>query len=1117
MTFSIVEYRVQRRRIGPSRHFRLVLCLVALPLPALAQSGGITGTVTDHTGGVLPGATVEVAGPPLAGAPRLEVTDTEGRYAFSGLPAGTYTVSFTLPGFLSASRDGVELAVGATATIDAVLQIGSLFEEVTVAVTGTAFDEPPINLPYAVAVVDREELEELGSLPVTDFFKNLGASSAVIGEANSWYNDQALSVPETVANVNLRGLGASRTLVLFNGRRQTPVPARLFGGRFVDVNVFPAIALDRIEVLKEGAAAIYGSDAVAGVANFVTRDDFEGLEVSASHDDFDGAGDTTFGAIWGGKIGPAHAVVSVERVDRQELDLIERDWAVRARSETFWGWSSTGNPGAFLTPSLAGADLVSTLAGARDAGDFFIDPACEELGGALLSDTCAFRYQIWDTLIEEQEHTRAFFELNGPMDDRTTYHLEALWADARVPDYLTTPSFPPVSLFDGLQVVEPDNPGRQAFCGSDYGAAGFASADDCLASDDWYFYGRLIGNSGPGRTLSRKSRTGRLAASVARDLRFGERDASLDVGVSYSRAAGNMNQPAEYAYRKFLAFRGYGGPTCGVGVVADARSPSGLALGSVGDRVAGQGDCMYYNPFSNALQFSAQPGAAYEHTANPAFDPALANSAALRDWINEEVNLKSTAGLLVSDATLSGTLIEDVASYAVGYQFRRFDVSATPNDAANLSLNPCLAPGDRSCIDARGRFTGSVVGPFTFTPGFHPYAASQTVHRVFGEIPLNIGPRLDAQLAANYEIHDTVSSFDPKAAATMQIMESANYALSLRGSVQSTFRAPSVDDLNEDVRTTLEWFDTVGAYKAVDAYGNRNLVPEEALTWNVGLVLFATPGIEMTFDYWTYDFSEVIAPLPYDNVVQLYIDATGDDSGLSRDERQRRLNAVQHRVFCPGGATDGSCIPANIERVRVDLTNWPGVETSGLDWRVGARFDAGPGRFSATLDTTMLLEYRLRALEVDGVRFTEAQDVAGAFNREIPVAPPLPKMKTRASVGYHWNDISLLSWVNHISSYEDRYVWTRTPFIEPFLTWDANFLWRLDNGVTVTFSALNLTDEAPPRVDYEQGFDGLTHNPKSRRLKIGLTYRFGARRNGGDNEGAADLDAGRPGDAAARR
>ena len=56
-----------------------------------------------------------------------------------------------------------------------------------------------------------------------------------------------------MANVNLRSLGASRTLVLLNGRRQTCLPDRLAGGRFVDVNAFPTVAIDRIDVLKEGA------------------------------------------------------------------------------------------------------------------------------------------------------------------------------------------------------------------------------------------------------------------------------------------------------------------------------------------------------------------------------------------------------------------------------------------------------------------------------------------------------------------------------------------------------------------------------------------------------------------------------------------------------------------------------------------------------------------------------------------------------------------------------------------------------------------------------------------------------------------------------------------------
>lgn len=95
-------------------------------------------------------------------------------------------------------------------------------------------------------------------------------------------------------------------------------------------NAFPSIALDRIEVVKEGASAVYGSDAVAGVANFLTRSDFEGLEVSGSHEYFAGAGETHAGAIWGKRLGDgAHAVVSAEALVGQELHPEDRDWALR--------------------------------------------------------------------------------------------------------------------------------------------------------------------------------------------------------------------------------------------------------------------------------------------------------------------------------------------------------------------------------------------------------------------------------------------------------------------------------------------------------------------------------------------------------------------------------------------------------------------------------------------------------------------------------------------------------------------------------------------------------------------------------------------------------------------
>ena len=294
--------------------------------------------------------------------------------------------------------------------------------------TGTSAEVAASELPYSVSVVSRRRLEEQGFPLVTEFFKALGLSHGVVGERQSWYNaNEVAAVPETVANVNLRGLGASRTLVLLNGRRQVYLPARLIGGRYVDINAFPSIAMERIEVLKEGASAIYGSDAVAGVANFLTRGDFEGMEVTASHEYFTGAGDSNVAGIWGTRLGEStNVVVSAEYLTRQQLTPEERDWSLHPYAAGAGAWSWTGNPGAFLMPSTTGMEspeeLISMLSGAHFSDDdILIDPRCLEFGGFLETYTCRFRYQPWDNLLEQNNHFRAFAEINGELGDNSSY------------------------------------------------------------------------------------------------------------------------------------------------------------------------------------------------------------------------------------------------------------------------------------------------------------------------------------------------------------------------------------------------------------------------------------------------------------------------------------------------------------------------------------------------------------------------------------------------------------------------------------------------------------------------------------------------------------------------
>ena len=1057
----------------------LVLACLLVPQAAAAQDGQIAGTVTDETGGVLPGVTVAAAGPALADGPRVVVTDGDGRYAFEVLPPGAYTLAFTLPGFEELART-VELASASAPTVDVRLRVGGLFEEVTVAVTGTAIDAPAINMPHAVTVVSRATMELQGSTQLVDLFRNLSVSHGVVGERNSWYNsNQPSTLTENVANVNLRGLGASRTLVLLNGRRHVPVPARLIGGRFVDVNTIPAIAIGRLEVLKEGAAATYGSDAVGGVANFVTRSDFRGFELNVSHDYFDSAGDTTVAGIWGGRIGSSSLVFAAERVGRQELQMADRPWTLDRLSTHVGGnragWSSIGNPGTFVVGAPRAFD-----------SDVF-DPRCTEFGGQDEGWTCRFRYAPYDNLIDEQQQTRAFFEANGPLNARTNYHIEGLWANAAIPNWYTTPSYPPFPLTSTtVMEVAPGHPGREAFCS---GYAGDGKADPggaCAGSDPWYFNGRPFGNSGPGRRLRRESRTQRIAGSVDGDFQLGRRDAHWDVGLSYSRARGNLNLPAVYTDRIFRSFRGFGGPDCGVGVVADRTLAAGMALGTLDGAVAGQDGCMYYNPFSNAIQYSAQPGSAFENTANPDYVPGLANQEELRLWLNEEVDLVSTTDLFVADATLSGNLVEDVADFAVGYQYRGMRADGNPNGPGDVTLNPCPVAGDTGC-GAGDRF-----GPYLFTNVHRPYAADQQVQRLFGELALGIGPRIQTQLAANYEFYNVagrhVSSFDPKFGGRLQIAENLHYSLALRGSVQTTFRTPSLDDLNPSPLTTLEWIPETGAYQAVDRFGRPDLLPEQAFTYNVGAVLFLEEGVEATVDYWSYDFENVIGSMPYDAVTSLY---NSDDPATRQ--------ALSPFIVCPGGRAsdlmpEDRCAAANLERVQLDLVNWPGLTTSGIDTHLATRFDAGPGQLSASWDSTYTVEYDTKALLLGGTDLTlySQRSAAGYLNFAHPIAVPLPRWKSRWSALYSWNTYTFANYVSYISSYGDRGDSTTRPLIDPFLTWDASFLWRFPgSGIDITVYGLNLTGTLPPWVNVEQSYDGFTHDPKGRRIKVGLTYRFG--------------------------
>ena len=277
--------------MSPTRQLCILLVLAAVvvaPGIARAQNAAIEGLVTDTTGLMLPGVTVEARSATAGGQMQTTVTDGAGRFTMSALQPGTYDVTFTLPGFAPVVRDRVEIATGATVPLD--IEMAVQLKERVVVVGSRAQPRSVTASTVPIDAIPSEDVVSQGNTDVGDQLRTLVPSYNV--------NPQPVGdAARLIRPATLRGLAPDHTLVLVNGKRRHRGAVIAWIGNGVadgaqgpDISSIPAIALRQIEVLRDGAAAQYGSDAIAGVLNFLLKDDRAGGSLEL-HTGGYGAGD----------------------------------------------------------------------------------------------------------------------------------------------------------------------------------------------------------------------------------------------------------------------------------------------------------------------------------------------------------------------------------------------------------------------------------------------------------------------------------------------------------------------------------------------------------------------------------------------------------------------------------------------------------------------------------------------------------------------------------------------------------------------------------------------------------------------------------------------------------
>lgn len=674
-----------------------------------------------------------------------------------------------------------------------------------VEITGSSLKRVDSETALPVQVMTREEITRTGATSTEQLLTSITALSSSGGTSNA---TGAGSSTYGLSAISLRGLGSDRTLVLVNGRRLASFAGG--GGATVNVNVIPLAAIERVEVLKDGASGVYGSDAVAGVVNFILSKNFKGFEATAGYGTpttKGGGQNKKFSATGGfGNMDTDGFSVVLSASHEQESALFAKDraYAASGNHSPYYTAGATGQgniegaviPGAYPNDRVAG---FGNSPGTGYGNPLAATDSCAKIqmykNGTNTSKGapfCAFDSNGFVGLVPDRELTNFTGNLGVKLGATAELFSDMMYSKSNVTQtfqgspvrrsFLVTDAEFQNQNVEPALVLYPSNPAYQTIAAPYLNSHGFSS----LVGKPLAITSRVFDFGG--RSSRDEAAQSRVVVGVKGT--FAEQD--YEVAMTSNRSTLHGTVPAGYfsqvAYAKII------------------NDPANN-----------------WNPWVDG---GAQTG-------------ALAQKLKTAQYTGDTLNAKSSSQIF--DAKVAGDLPQVAGitpQYAAGLQSRH-EVYATNPSAA-------LEAGDVAGLGG----------------GVPPVNRSRSINSAFGELNVPVLNNLDLGAAVRNDRYDDVgASTNYKINVRYQPVKS----VLVRASTGTGFRAPTLTDLwtPQTIGSSEQFNDPATGQNNLQVNaitgGNPNLQPEKSKQYSVGLVLSPINNLTVGIDYFKVNVTNILA------------------------------------------------------------------------------------------------------------------------------------------------------------------------------------------------------------------------------------------------------------------